>query len=80
MEQIIVYGVGDEIPDDYIKINTTSRSHEEWSKKFSPFFLGPIKVHPFNDETYTSEIFENAWQYLKRYKSQTKKEWKKMGN
>ena len=39
MEQIIVYGVGDEIPDDYIKINTTSKAMKNGPKSFHHFFL-----------------------------------------
>ena len=68
---VYVNGRGDEIPDDVIKINVTSRSSVESSKKLSPFNLGPINVYPFNDEdTYISKNMENAWQYLKVYPEQ----------
>ena len=68
---VYVYGRGDEIPSDVIKINVTSRSSVEWSKKFSPFFLGPVNIFPFDDETeHTSKTMENAWQYLKVYPDQ----------
>ena len=74
--QIIVYGRGDKVPDHYIKINTTSRSSESWARKFSPFLLGPIEIKPLN-ETIKSQVFENAWQYSKRYDIQDLEEWKK---
>mmetsp|Transcript_14008 Transcript_14008/g.11981 ORF Transcript_14008/g.11981 Transcript_14008/m.11981 type:complete len:102 (+) Transcript_14008:53-358(+) len=47
-----------------IVVNVTSRSKEDWSKKFSPFFLGPIDIQPL-DKVYESKNFENAWQYSK---------------
>ena len=74
LPQIIIYGRGDKVPDDYIKINTTSISKEDWSKKFSPFLLGPIEVRPLEDSK-VSLNFENAWQYSKRYMNQSKEEW-----
>lgn len=74
--QIITYGRGDVVPQDYIKVNTTSHSKELWSRKFSPFLLGPIDVEPFPGDIKTSLIFENAWQYLKKYDNQTEDEWK----
>lgn len=74
--QIIVYGRGDKVPEHYIKINTTSRSSESWARKFSPFLLGPIEIKPLN-ETIKSQVFENAWQYSKRYDIQDLEEWKK---
>ena len=73
---VYVYGRGDKIPDDVIKINVTSRSSDEWSRKFSPFHLGPIKIYPFSDEDdYVSKNMENAWQFLKVYPEQD--EWLK---
>eukprot|EP01114_Cavostelium_apophysatum_P014395 TRINITY_DN3728_c0_g1_i2.p1 TRINITY_DN3728_c0_g1~~TRINITY_DN3728_c0_g1_i2.p1 ORF type:complete len:218 (+),score=32.32 TRINITY_DN3728_c0_g1_i2:1-654(+) len=45
------------------QINATSRSHEEWSKQLSPFFLGPIQT----PDGHFSKNFENVWQYSKVY-------------
>jgi len=73
--QIICYGPRDKIPNDYLKINTTSTS-KEWSRIFSPFFLGPVEIEPILGEKQVSTTFENAWQYSKKYKWQTLKEWK----
>ena len=73
--QIIIYGRGDKVPSDYFKINVTSKSKELWSRNFSPFYLGPVKIKPYMDQTYECKIFENAWQYLKRYSSQNESEW-----
>ena len=64
--QIICYSRGDKIPEEYVKINTTSRSSEECNRKLSPFFLGPIDVQPF-DKKIKVNIFENAWQFSKQY-------------
>lgn len=77
--QVIIYGRGDKVPDDYIKVNTTSKSSEEWSRKFSPFLLGPIIFTPY-DEKVVSLNFENAWQYSKRYKCHDLEEWKEWSN
>lgn len=63
---IICYSRGDDIPNEYIKINTTSHSNTT-SKKLSPFFLGPVLVEPIIGKVFTSENFENAWQYSKQY-------------
>ena len=43
-------------------INTTSKS-KNWSKKLSPFFLGPVKLY----DQYVAENMENAWQFSKCY-------------
>jgi hypothetical protein len=73
--KIYVYGRRDKhLPNDLIKINVTSHSKEEWSKQLSPFYLGPVEVYPFEDEMYTSNFFENAWQFLKVYKGFEDKE------
>ncbi len=50
--------------DKYIYINTTSRSELDWSKDFSPFYLGPCKLYG----DFESKNVENAWQYCKVYK------------
>lgn len=50
------------IPEDAVFINTTSRS-KNWTKAFSPFFLGPCKLYgPF-----VSKNVENGWQFSKVY-------------
>ena len=74
LPQVLVYGRGDKVPDNYLKINTTSKSSELWSRKFSPFLLGPVNVKPF-DEIIESKTLENAWQYSKRYKNHDLNEW-----
>lgn len=76
-DQIIIYGRGDKVSDEYEKINVTSTSKDEWARAFSPFFLGPVEVEPFIGEIYKVEIMENAWQYLKRFEGQDLKSWKK---
>jgi len=52
------------VPADAIVVDCTSRSKEAWSRKFSPFYLGPIDVEPY-DEKLKSETMENAWQFTK---------------
>lgn len=44
-------------------INTTSMEKVSWSRKLSPFFLGPVKLYG----SYRSRNVENAWQYSKVY-------------
>jgi len=46
-----------------VHVNTTSRSHEEWSTGLSPFFLGPVSLP---DDTIAENV-ENAWQFCKVY-------------
>jgi len=60
---IIVYGVGDEIPPDCVLVNPTSKSKEPWTKAFSPFYLGPIDLY----DGMQALNLENAWQYAKVY-------------
>lgn len=43
-------------------INTTSRSNN-WTKDFSPFSVGPVKLY----NSYTAKNVENAWQFSKVY-------------
>ena len=74
LPQVIVYGRGDIVPDNYIKINTTSKSSELWARKFSPFLLGPVHIKPLVT-LIESQVFENAWQYSKRYEIQDFIEW-----
>ena len=74
--QIICYSRGDKIPIGYTKVNTTSRSGEEWSKRFSPFYLGPCAVR-IDGKLTAVKIFENAWQYSKHYKKHTVQEFNK---
>jgi hypothetical protein len=71
---LTVYGRRDKIPSDYIKYNVTSTSKDKYSR-FSPFILGPCVVKPLGDEI-KSKNMENAWQFSKKYKSQTLDEWK----
>jgi hypothetical protein len=59
---IYVCGYSDEVPEESILINTTSRS-DNWSKGLSPFFLGPCELY----DGYTSKNVENAWQFSKVY-------------
>ena len=73
LPQIILYSRGDRVPNDYLKINSTSKSKEEWSRQFSPFYLGPVEVTPMGP--CVSQNMENAWQYSKRYKGQSIDEW-----
>lgn len=44
-------------------INTTSHSPEDWTREFSPFFLGPIPLYSGRK----ARRMENAWQYAKVY-------------
>jgi len=60
-------------PPDAVIVNVTSRSKEEWSRKFSPFFLGPVDVIPY-DTKIPCKNMENAWQYLKVYPGYEEKE------
>jgi len=67
MDVIVVRGRGKaEVGDDFIAINTTSQSKEEWSKEVSPFFLGPIPMWG----NLEAKNLENAWQYSKVYVDQ----------
>jgi len=47
----------------HLVINATSRSHDEWSKGLSPFFLGPVELYG----NFVSKNFENGWQFAKVY-------------
>lgn len=64
VHDIIVYGERDEIPENSLIVNPTSRSRDEWSKALSPFFLGPIPLYGTNKPAHN---LENAWQYAKVY-------------
>src|SRR6266567_3850472 len=64
---VIVYGRGDAVPEGAVCVNVTSHSGESWSRKFSPFTLGPVTVRPLG-EPLQSLTVENAWQYSKRYR------------
>ncbi len=70
------------VPADAIVVDVTSRSKEPWSRKFSPFYLGPVDVQPY-DQTYKSETMENAWQFTKVFPGYEDKdkhiEWAKKG-
>jgi len=68
--QVICFSRGQKVPNDYKVINVTSHSKEVWSRKFSPFFLGPITVDPAGGAPIQSKNMENAWQYLKVYADQ----------
>lgn len=59
---IYVLGMRDEIPDNAVVIDTTSRS-QNWSRGLSPFILGPCKLWG----GHVSRRMENAWQYSKVY-------------
>lgn len=48
---------------DRLVINTTSQSMNDWTREFSPFFLGPIPLYG----DMTARCMENAWQYAKVY-------------
>lgn len=77
--KVYVYGKRDTPPPHAVKINTTSTSKYEW-KAFSPFFLGPIDVEVKKGQIKRSLVFENAWQYLKRYEIHTDSEYEKWQN
>ncbi len=62
MNNLFVAKYDDEIPENALDINTTSRSLN-WTKGLSPFYLGPIKLY----ENYVSKNIENAWQFSKVY-------------
>ncbi len=63
--QIIVIRMWDKCPDEYLRVNTTSKS-KHWTRELSPFYIGPC---PTNIEGVTSVNMENAWQYAKVYKN-----------
>lgn len=63
---IIVWTTGDELPDNCVHVNPTSRSKEEWTKAFSPFYLGPCTLPGGT----VAKNMENAWQYAKVYPQQ----------
>lgn len=69
-------------PADAIVIDCTSWSKEPWSRAFSPFYLGPVEVTPY-DETLVSQNMENAWQFSKVFSGYEDKEkyleWAKKG-
>lgn len=46
-----------------VRVNTTSRSKEEWSRELSPFFLGPVSLY----DGLTSNTVEAGWQFSKVY-------------
>ncbi|KAJ6234666.1 cxxc-type zinc finger protein [Anaeramoeba flamelloides] len=74
MNQVYVYGRGDELPENIMRINVTSRSKDELGRSFSPFLLGPLKIYPFNgSDHFECNLFENAWQYLKVYDKYSEK-------
>ena len=80
--KILVMSKRAKVPADAVVVDCTSRSKEAWSRKFSPFFLGPIDVTPF-EETFQAKTMENAWQYTKVYPNYEDKEkyleWAKKG-
>lgn len=59
---ITVIGPKDEVPQDHVLLNTTSRS-KDWGRAFSPFLLGPVNLYA----GYVSKNVENGWQYAKVY-------------
>lgn len=66
---IIIYGRGDYIPENenIIRINATSKSSDPLFRKLSPFNLGPLTINPLGNEEIECKVFENAWQFSKRY-------------
>lgn len=60
---VYVVHLNSKIPDDAIRIDTTSRS-KNWSRGLSPFFVGPVKLY----KEYEAQNVENAWQFCKVYK------------
>lgn len=72
--KVYVYGRGDKVPEGVVCFNVTSRSKEVWCRNFSPFFIGPVEVCPF-DKVFLSLNFENAWQYLKLYEKMSESEY-----
>lgn len=72
---VFCYGRGDRVPATHVTINTTSKSAEEWSRAFSPFYLGPCVVTPWEGgPAVEAKIMENAWQYSKVYGDQCDEE------
>lgn len=63
---IRVYGPRRPAPAGARCVNTTSKSHDEWSKGLSPFFAGPLLVWPGNRSVVARNV-ENAWQFSKVY-------------
>ncbi len=57
---IYVTKINSKIPDDVIEVNTISRS-ANWSRSFSPFFVGPVKLYG----GFEAQNVENAWQFSK---------------
>ena len=51
-----------DIDPSAVVIDTTSRS-KDWTRGFSPFFLGPIPLY----NGHKAKNLENAWQYCKVY-------------
>ena len=71
--KVLVYGMREGGRPKGIAVNVTSKSKEEWSRKFSPYLLGPVTVTPF-DEKIECQRMENAWQYSKVYPGYEDKE------
>ena len=59
---VFVVEIRHSVPENAIKIDTTSRS-VNWSKALSPFFVGPIELY----DGYVAKNVENAWQFCKVY-------------
>lgn len=77
LPNLIVCGIYESCPDDYIKLNVTSRSKLNWCRKLSPFNIGPVNTI-INGKLYESKNFENLWQYSKFYSShKSHDEWEK---
>lgn len=71
MNQIRIVGPKDKVESNEkrIVVNVTSTS-KTWTKVFSPFFLGPVKLYG----AYGAWNVENAWQYSKVYECHADKE------
>lgn len=64
---ILALNPREEVPKGFMALNVTSRS-KDWGKNLSPFFLGPVINHMGE-----AQNVENAWQFTKVYKDQTRK-------
>ncbi len=62
---IQIIGPSDRPYPSFEVVNTTSRSHIQWSRGLSPFYLGPVPLYG----SLVSKKMENAWQYSKVYRN-----------
>ena len=63
MNNLIVVGPKDTIPDGFSVINTTSQDKIGLGKNLIPFYLGPVQLYEGNQ----AKNLENAWQFSKVY-------------